>query len=210
LETFIQEVFYNIDELRAHHRRLLDKLFEIQREEHPIINSIAAPMYDAVSDFREAYLKYIPNYPIAAYRIDDEIANNPQFKDFVDVSSFLSFIAVSVPMSRTVEFTVTGSFSDACGILMRTDWILKVFSKCLSLTSFGTSWYCRLFTGKPPPATAISKRYLQFWTSSKALERIQSPDSCRLNKRLNCGGVTRTWFSGLGSMSYVYFSFYMS
>ena len=34
--------------------------------------------------------EYIPNYPIAAYRIDDEMANNPQFKSFVDVSWFCS------------------------------------------------------------------------------------------------------------------------
>lgn len=44
-------------------------------------------MYDAVLNFRDAYLEYVPNYPIAAYRIDDEMANNPLFKDFVDVSS---------------------------------------------------------------------------------------------------------------------------
>jgi hypothetical protein len=50
-----------------------------------MIRSITAPMYDAVLGFRDAYLEYIPNYPIAAYRIDDEMANNPQFKTFVEV-----------------------------------------------------------------------------------------------------------------------------
>jgi hypothetical protein len=30
-------------------------------------------------------MEYIPNYPIAAYRIDDEMANSPVFKNFVDV-----------------------------------------------------------------------------------------------------------------------------
>ncbi|KAF9785479.1 CNH domain-containing protein [Thelephora terrestris] len=84
LESFIRDVFHNFGELHAHHRRLLDQLFEIQREEHPIIRSITAPMYDAVLTFRDAYLEYVPNYPIAAYRIDDEMANNPQFKAFVD------------------------------------------------------------------------------------------------------------------------------
>ncbi|TBU24200.1 Dbl-like domain-containing protein [Dichomitus squalens] len=84
LEQFIQEVFHNYAELHAHHRRMLEKLHEIQRDEHPVIRSITAAIYDAVLNFREAYMEYIPNYPIAAYRIDDEMANNPQFKAFVD------------------------------------------------------------------------------------------------------------------------------
>lgn len=85
LEQFIQEVFHNYAELHTHHRRMLNKLHEIQREEHPVIRSITAAIYDAVLNFREAYMEYIPNYPIAAYRIDDEISNNPSFKSFVDV-----------------------------------------------------------------------------------------------------------------------------
>lgn len=42
-------------------------------------------MFDAALNFRDAYMEYIPNYPIAAYRIDDEMANNIDFKTFVDV-----------------------------------------------------------------------------------------------------------------------------
>ena len=92
LETFIQEVFHNFSELHVHHKRLLDQLFDIQRKEHPIIRSVTAPMHDAVLAFGDAYLEYIPNYPIAAYRIDDEMANNPQFKAFVDVSFSVVFV----------------------------------------------------------------------------------------------------------------------
>ena len=83
---FIGDVFHNFGEVHAHHKRLLNQLLEIQGEEHPIIRSITAAIYDAVLDFRDAYLEYIPNYPIAAYKIDDEMENNPQFKAFVDVS----------------------------------------------------------------------------------------------------------------------------
>jgi hypothetical protein len=86
LDNFIRDVFHNFGELHAHHKRLLDQLFEIQREQHPIIRSVTAAMYDAVLNFRDAYLEYIPNYPIAAYRIDDEMATNPQFQAFVEVS----------------------------------------------------------------------------------------------------------------------------
>ncbi len=32
-------------------------------------------------------MEYIPNYPIAAYRIDEEVAGNTAFKAFVEVSS---------------------------------------------------------------------------------------------------------------------------
>lgn len=85
LNSFISDVFHNYSEIYAHHRRLLDQLHEIQREEHPIIKSITAPLFDAALNFRDAYMEYIPNYPIAAYRIDDELANNPEFKSFVDV-----------------------------------------------------------------------------------------------------------------------------
>ncbi|KIK80164.1 hypothetical protein PAXRUDRAFT_159376 [Paxillus rubicundulus Ve08.2h10] len=84
LENFIADVFHNFAELYAHHRKLLDQLHEIQREEHPTIKTIIAPVFDAALSFREAYMEYIPNYPIAAYRIDDEMANNPEFKVFVE------------------------------------------------------------------------------------------------------------------------------
>jgi len=67
---------------------MLDRLHEIQREEHPIIRSISAPVFDAALNWTEAYMEYIPHYPIAAYRIDDEIANNLAFKTFHDVGSF--------------------------------------------------------------------------------------------------------------------------
>ncbi|KAH9479303.1 Rho1 guanine nucleotide exchange factor 1 [Psilocybe cubensis] len=84
LNQFLTEVFHNFNELHAYHRRLMDKLHEIQREEHPVIRSITPAIFDAALNFREAYMEYIPNYPIAAYRIDDEMNNNPAFKQFVN------------------------------------------------------------------------------------------------------------------------------
>jgi hypothetical protein len=84
METFITDVFHNFAEIYGHHRKLLDQLHEIQREEHPTVKSITAAVFDAALNFREAYMEYIPNYPIAAYRIDDEMANNFEFKTFVE------------------------------------------------------------------------------------------------------------------------------
>jgi|ERR1700722_4583044 len=85
LDSFLHDVFYNVNDLYAHHSRLIERFQEIQREEHPIVRSLTAAMFDAVLNFRDAYLEYVPNYPIAAYRIDSELANNPAFKAFHDV-----------------------------------------------------------------------------------------------------------------------------
>ncbi|KAG1874386.1 Dbl homology domain-containing protein [Suillus subluteus] len=61
-------------------------LADDSHDEHPVIRSITAPLFDAALNFRDAYMEYILNYPIAAYRIDDEMANNIDFKTFVDQS----------------------------------------------------------------------------------------------------------------------------
>jgi RHO1 GDP-GTP exchange protein 1/2 len=109
LDSFIHDVFHNFAELHAHHRRLVDQFHDIQREEHPTIRSVTAVLFDATLNFREAYMEYIPNYPIAAYRVDDEIANNPAFKAFVEVfmlsficwmefSTFMDSIVYGIPM----------------------------------------------------------------------------------------------------------------
>ncbi|KAK0436935.1 CNH domain-containing protein [Armillaria borealis] len=84
LDSFIKDVFHNFAELGYHHRKLVEKFHEIQREQHPVIRTVTAAMFDAALNFRDAYMEYIPNYPIAAYRIDDEMANNLSFKTFVE------------------------------------------------------------------------------------------------------------------------------
>lgn len=91
LDQFIEDVFHNYGQLYEYHKKLVDELHEIQREQHPRINSITAAIFDAALNFRDAYMEYIPNYPIAAYRIDDEMANNLAFKTFVDVSRLYIF-----------------------------------------------------------------------------------------------------------------------
>lgn len=91
LQTFLNEVFHNYEELLVHHRKLLEQLHEIQRDEHPLIRSVAAPLLDAVLNWRDAYMEYVPNYPIAWYRIDEEASNNLAFKSFFDVRYFQMF-----------------------------------------------------------------------------------------------------------------------
>jgi len=105
LAQFLEDVFHNHHELYGHHRALVDKLHGIQREEHPRIRSITAVVFDAALNFREAYMEYIPNYPIAAYRIDEEMATNSAFKSFVNVSPHfypdMSFILMLSPECRS-------------------------------------------------------------------------------------------------------------
>ncbi|KAL0576451.1 Rho guanine nucleotide exchange factor [Marasmius crinis-equi] len=84
LEQFISDVFHNFREVCTHHRRLLEKFQEIQRKEHPVIQSITAAMFEVVLNSRDAYLEYIPHYPIAEYKIDEECGRNPVFKKFVE------------------------------------------------------------------------------------------------------------------------------
>ncbi|KAG9103502.1 hypothetical protein FRC06_010384 [Ceratobasidium sp. 370] len=84
VEHWIPQVFSNFADVHLHHRRMLDRLHEIQREEHPIIRSISAPVFDAALNWRDAYMVYIPHYPIAEYTLDEEKANNKEFKAFVE------------------------------------------------------------------------------------------------------------------------------
>lgn len=84
LEDFLRDIFWNCEEILLHHRRLLEVLHEVQREEHPCIRSIVAPVYDAALNWGEAYKEYVPHYPIAFYRVE-EAMNIPQFKTIVEV-----------------------------------------------------------------------------------------------------------------------------
>ena len=93
---FIQAVFYNINELLEYNRKLLDDLHAMQREEHPFVRSISVPMLDAALNWRDAYMEYITHYPIALYNLEEEIANNPAFRQFVEE-------AKDVPEARKLD-----------------------------------------------------------------------------------------------------------
>ncbi|KIL64636.1 hypothetical protein M378DRAFT_186692 [Amanita muscaria Koide BX008] len=84
LDQFIKDVFHNYRELYEHHARLVEKFHEIQSEQHPKIRSVIAAVMDTARNFRDAYMEYLPHYPMAAYRIDEEVANNTEFKAFVE------------------------------------------------------------------------------------------------------------------------------
>ncbi|KAG6813393.1 hypothetical protein H0H92_011370 [Tricholoma furcatifolium] len=64
LTTFIDQVFGNLNQILVQHQRLLGELFARQREQHPLVQSVADLILDAVlgSDFRSAYDTYIKHY----------------------------------------------------------------------------------------------------------------------------------------------------
>ena len=77
-------------------------------------------MHNAALDFRDAYLDYIPNYPIAGYRMDHEMANNPQFRAFVEVS----VPCCGFPCPDVVpRIDIAGNFSNVGDTLMHTGLI---------------------------------------------------------------------------------------
>ena len=99
LQSFLNDVYHNYQDLLHIHRQLVNSLHEIQREEHPLIRSVTAPLLDAAFNFRDAYMEYIPNSPISHYKIDEEMQNNPAFKAFADVSCFRGFIRKTLNIS---------------------------------------------------------------------------------------------------------------
>ncbi|KAG8763381.1 hypothetical protein FRC11_004256 [Ceratobasidium sp. 423] len=96
IDRFISEVFSNFADVHLHHKRMLDRLHEIQREEHPIIRSISPPVFDAALNWRDAYMIYIPHYPIAEYLVDSQKAENKEFKEFIERQ-------IRVPDARRLE-----------------------------------------------------------------------------------------------------------
>ena len=97
LSSFLQDAYHNSVELLHLNRRLLESLHVIQRDEHPLVRSVTAPVLDAALNWHDAYMEYVPNYPISHYRIDEEMQNNAAFKAFAEVNSFECFF-------RTMRF----------------------------------------------------------------------------------------------------------
>ena len=50
---FVSEVFWNLDEILAHHRRMLGSLFSRQRDQHPLVQSVADIILDSGLSFRD-------------------------------------------------------------------------------------------------------------------------------------------------------------
>jgi len=101
LQSFISEVFGNVDALSNHHHRLLAALFSRQREQHPLVQSVTDIILDSQSDiaifplcnakayhlasllFRSDYETYIKSYPLAEARHRSELKKNPRYLEWL-------------------------------------------------------------------------------------------------------------------------------
>ncbi|KAG6817659.1 hypothetical protein H0H87_005416 [Tephrocybe sp. NHM501043] len=85
LRTFIDQVFGNLPQILAQHQRLLAALFERQREQHPLVQSVADIILDAAlgSDFRSAYETYIKHYPLSESFHRTELKRNVAYQQFM-------------------------------------------------------------------------------------------------------------------------------
>lgn len=87
LSGFVSEVFHNLDMIQTIHQRLRDDLFARQRDQHPLIQSIAdvilANILDSQQLFRSEYEKYIKHWPLARARHSAEYKRNSKYQYFL-------------------------------------------------------------------------------------------------------------------------------
>ena len=72
LRPFISEVFGNIHAISSHHHRMLAALFSRQREQHPLVQSVADIILDSQSDSPFYYsprLKFVNQLPFSSVPI---------------------------------------------------------------------------------------------------------------------------------------------
>ncbi|KAI6011778.1 hypothetical protein EDC04DRAFT_2958410 [Pisolithus marmoratus] len=83
LQTFLSTVFWNLEQITAHHDRLLEALFARQREQHPLVQSVWDLILDSFFRSKLDYESYIEHYPLAEERHRTELNHNKSYKDFV-------------------------------------------------------------------------------------------------------------------------------
>lgn len=85
LHSFLDDVFGNLAAVLAHHQRMLGSLFARQREQHPIVQSVADIVLDTVllTDFRSVYETYIKHYPLSESHHRKELKHNTLYQAFL-------------------------------------------------------------------------------------------------------------------------------
>ena len=89
IDSFMEDVFHNILDIRDVNRRLLEVMEVRQREQYPIIQRIGDVFLTAATDFRDVYAEYVGNLPVAEKRLKDEMETNAELRRFLEVRSFL-------------------------------------------------------------------------------------------------------------------------
>jgi hypothetical protein len=55
---FVSEVFWNLKEILTHHRRMLGSLFLRQKDQHPLVQSVADIILDSKLSFGDIHKFY--------------------------------------------------------------------------------------------------------------------------------------------------------
>ncbi|EJF64968.1 hypothetical protein DICSQDRAFT_159921 [Dichomitus squalens LYAD-421 SS1] len=87
IATFISETFFNINQILAHHQRMLSALFDRQREQFPLVQSLTDIILDNSLKFRQDYEEYIAHYPLAEMRHRNEMRRNQRYQYFLQQCS---------------------------------------------------------------------------------------------------------------------------
>ncbi|KAI0367745.1 hypothetical protein BV20DRAFT_1045369 [Pilatotrama ljubarskyi] len=87
VKGFVKEVFFNLENILAHHHRLLAALFARQREQHPLVQSLSDIILDTSLLFRNDYEAYIKHYPIAEARHRSEMRRSQRYQYFLQQCS---------------------------------------------------------------------------------------------------------------------------
>ncbi|KAJ7274437.1 hypothetical protein B0H12DRAFT_1208087 [Mycena haematopus] len=168
LHKFITEVFGNLDQVLAHHERMLGALFARQREQHPLVKSISDIILDTAlnQDFRSSYEVYIKNYPLAESRHRKELSQNEDYQAFVqsvatdprirkrDLTTFLSRPVTRLPrlnllLEQILKLTDDGHVDkDTLPI------ILDVLTSCIKSTQ---------------PGIEAAENKVKFWAFAQSL-----------------------------------------
>ncbi|CAG8438590.1 10628_t:CDS:10 [Funneliformis caledonium] len=83
LDNFIQDVFYNVFEIRKHNKVMLGRLQKLQKENY-VVNNIGEIFLECALEFGNDYVTYNGNFPHADNTIKIEKARNPEFKRFLE------------------------------------------------------------------------------------------------------------------------------
>jgi len=85
-----ERVFLSLTDISRRHRQLLSDFQSVQRKEHPIVDSILAPLLENFRQSQAVYGDFMGGYPLASYSFEHALSQNVDMKALVQVSLFLT------------------------------------------------------------------------------------------------------------------------
>ncbi|KAF8269572.1 Dbl homology domain-containing protein, partial [Lactarius quietus] len=82
-KMFVSEVFWNLGRILEHHQRMLGSLLTRQRDQHPLVQSVADIILDYAFRFTPEYESYIKHSPLSLELHRKELDRNPHYNDFI-------------------------------------------------------------------------------------------------------------------------------